>query len=175
MNEFTKYEFLGNTQEFVDKANKIDKGIIEDRDLLKIKNSVILGCIAGIFALAWSDDFGFGKISLILGILSVVIGFYVAKYLIGLYHKKNPYSYLLRERHKRLQNKDEEKYIVYSNLLYVLTKDSVINLDDNMFKVRGAHGNWKFKEIQISDTDIGDELVIDVDNLKCWSRESKMG
>ena len=171
--EFKQYEIVGDTQEFTDKANSIDceilqKGPIATLEKVVIGHSILLFLVllAGFTIL----DTGL-RLPLLFGaMITCIVSVVIHNIQITDKYHKDPMQLVLKERHKRLKNKHEEKYIVYLNLVYVLAKDSVINLDDNMFKVRGSRGNWKFKEISIGNVNSGDKLLmIDVNNLRCWS------
>lgn len=174
MTNFTEYQFIGDGKDLKDRANQIDKEILSKRNSQIYTNSVFITGIISIFTYAIGNMYNINNIECMAVIVMLAV-FLLAQGIQQCYHKMHPYNFLLKERHKRLQNKDEEKYIVYLNLLYVLTKDAIINLDNNMFKVRGSNGNWKFKEIKIKDISTGNKLIIDIENLVCWSKESKMG
>lgn len=171
--EFKQYEIIGDTQDFVDKANSIDteilsKGPIAIIEKIAIGHSILLFFVLLLELFTLNNDI---KLKIVLLTISLfTISVIICKNMTNRWYSEDPMQYLLNERHKRLQNKHEERYIVYLNLLHVLTKESIINLDNNMFKVRGSNGNWKFKEISIGDIKDGDNLlIIDVENLKCWS------
>jgi hypothetical protein len=154
--------FEGDDNEFLEKAHDLDRGILKG---VKSRHYVASACLA--IGSVGAGVMNIMPVAIALGagsLLSLVLSL----------EKRFIRNEILQKRHKLLQNKELENYIVYLNLKTVMTPGYIISLDGDMFRVSGDLGTWRFKEISISkDIRVGRDLVLNVKNLKLTNKENK--
>lgn len=155
MLKYKKLEFIGIDDNFKKSVEDLNNKI---RDKVKIIQYImyIIAVIIELMVLYMLMNKG------VIAVILVLLLVFLTRVIIKRFER----DITLKVRHKMLEDKEIEKYIVYMNLLTVMEGDDYeITLSDNMFKLKGKLGTWRFKEITLPESLEQGVLKLNVNDL----------